>query len=122
MRIILADHHVQPRLALKTLIGEQPEFDLIGEAKDAQGLLFLAGAHTADLILLDRELPGISTKDLIASLHALQPRPIVIVMSSDFETSRSVLKAGADAFVSKGDEPDWLLEKLHQYAVQVNMK
>jgi DNA-binding NarL/FixJ family response regulator len=43
-------------------------------------------------------------------------------MSSDFETSRSVLKAGADAFVSKGDEPDWLLEKLHQYAKQINMK
>jgi two-component system response regulator FimZ (fimbrial Z protein)/two-component system response regulator EvgA len=109
-------------LALKTLIEEQPEFDLIGEAMDAQSLLFLAGDHTADLVLLDRELPGSSIKELIASLHALLPRPIVIVMSSDFETSRSVLKAGADAFVSKGDEPDWLLEKLHQYAKQINMK
>jgi DNA-binding NarL/FixJ family response regulator len=46
--------------------------------------------------------------------------PFVIVMSSDFETSRSVLKAGADAFVSKVDEPNWLLEKLHPYAIQGN--
>jgi len=60
-------------------------------------------------------------RDLIASLHALEPRPIVIVMSSEIEYSRVLLKAGADAFVSKG-EPDWLLEKLHRYAEQVNMR
>jgi hypothetical protein len=41
-------------------------------------------------------------------------------MSSDFETSRSVLEAGADAFGSKVDEPGWLLKKLHQYAIQGN--
>ena len=121
MRIILADHHVQPRWALKMSLEEQPDFDLIGEAMDAPGLLLLAEKHTADLVLVDRELPGISIWDLIASLHALEPRPIVMVMSSEIEYSRVLLKAGADAFVSKG-EPDWLLEKLHRYAEQVNLR
>jgi two-component system nitrate/nitrite response regulator NarL len=121
MRIILADHHAQPCWALKTSLEEQPDFDLIGEALDAQGLLILAKQHPADLVLVDGELPGISIWDLIARLHRLEPRPIVIVMSSEIEQSRVMLKAGADAFVSKG-EPDWLLEQLHRYADQVNAR
>ena len=120
MRIILADQHVQPRSALKRLLEEQPEFDLIGEAVDAQGLLLLAKKHLADLVLLDSELPGVYIEDLIASLHALEPPPIVIVMSSESENSRKMLKAGADVFVSKGDEPEWLLETLQKFENQIN--
>ena len=118
MRILLADHHVHPRWALENLIEEQPEFDLVGEAQDAQGLLILAEKHTPDLVLIDRELPGIPIEDLIDRLHALRPKPIVVVMSSESQFSRVILKAGADAFVSKGDEPIWLLEKLQKYAKQ----
>jgi len=120
MRILLADHHVHPRWALKTVLDEQPEFDLIGEALDAQSLLMLAEKHTPDLVLIDRELPGCPIEDLIDRLHALKPKPIVVVRSSEFQSSRVILNAGADAFVSKGDEPYWLLENLHKYAVQVN--
>ena len=54
-------------------------------------------------------------EDLITRLHALEPPPIVVVMSSEVENSRKLLKAGADAFVSKGDEPDWLLETLQKF-------
>ena len=116
MRIILADHHAQSLWALKTILEEEPEFDLIGEVADAEGLLTSVEEHTVDLVLVDRELPGHPIEDLIASLHALEPRPFVIVMSSEFEYSRMLLKAGADAFVSKGDDPNWLLNTLHRYA------
>jgi DNA-binding NarL/FixJ family response regulator len=112
MRIILADHHAQSLWALKTVLKEQPEFDLVGVVEDTHSLLMLAEKETADLILMDRTLPGIPIEDLITSLHTLVPRPEVIVMSSESEYSRMMLKAGADAFVSKGDEPIWLLEML----------
>ena len=115
MRIILADHHAQPCWALKTLLNEQPEFEIIGEAVDAEGLLALAKKHLPDLVLVDGELPGVYIEDLITRLHDLEPPPIVVVMSSEFENSRKMLKAGADAFVSKGDEPDWLLETLQKF-------
>jgi DNA-binding NarL/FixJ family response regulator len=119
MRIILADHHDQSRSALETLFAEQPEFDLVGQAIDAQGLILLVEKHTPDLVLLDGELPGTSIEELIAALHTFKARLIVMVMSSKFENSRMLLRAGADAFVSKTDEPEWLLEKLTQYAKQV---
>ena len=115
MRIILADHHEQPRLALTTLLKEQSEFTLLGEALDGQGLLILADECPTDVILLDSDLPGIYIENLITKLHSLSPCPIVIVMSSEFENSRKFLKAGADAFVSKSDQPEWLLETLKKY-------
>jgi DNA-binding NarL/FixJ family response regulator len=115
MRIILADHHADPLAALKEVLQKQPGFDLVGEAADSQGLLLLAESNPADLVLLDSELPGIYIEDLINGLHALEPRPVVIVMSCKFENSRMLLKAGADAYVSKSDQHDWLLEILHKY-------
>ena len=115
MRIILADHHAQPCWALKMLLAEQPEFEIIGEAVDGEGLIVLAKTHLPDLVLVDSELPGVYIEDLIISLHALEPPPIVVVMSSEVENSRKLLKAGADAFVSKGDEPAWLLETLQKF-------
>jgi two-component system, NarL family, nitrate/nitrite response regulator NarP len=119
MRIILADHHADPRWALKMLLEEHPEFDMVGEAMDSPGLLVLAQRNSADLILVDIELPGMHINDLIARLHALKPRPIIMVMSSKPDDNRPLLNAGADAFVCKTDRPDWLLDKLFQYAEQV---
>ncbi len=119
MRIILADHHEKPRWALKALLEEQSGFLLVGEATNSQCLLVLAVQHPADLILIDDDLPDLYLEDLIARLHALEPKPIVIVMSSEFANSRKVLKAGADAFVSKADQPDWLLETLQKYENRV---
>jgi DNA-binding NarL/FixJ family response regulator len=121
MRIILADHHVQPCLTLRTLLEQQPEFDVLGETWDASSLLELAEKQLPDLILIDSELPGMNIENLISKLHTQDPRPTVIVMSSNFENSRKLLKAGADAFVSKGDQPEWLLEILYKYEDQIRV-
>jgi CheY-like chemotaxis protein len=86
---------------------------------DLDELLDLADKRPADIILLDCELPGLYIDELIAGLHALEPSPIVIVMSSELENGRKLLKAGADAFVSKADQPEWLLDTLHMYGNRI---
>jgi len=115
MRVILADHHPQALWALKTMLQEKPEFDVIGDALDTESLLTLAKGNPPDLILVDMGLPGGSIDDLVTDLHSCKPRPIVVVMSSRPEYGRMMLQAGADAFVSKSDQPDWLLETLQRF-------
>lgn len=112
MRILLADHHTNALWGLKTLIQEEPGLKVVGEAVDGESLIDQSLRLHPDLILLDKDLPGRPIDSLLAALHRLIPRPVVIVMSSDPECSRMVLKAGADAFVCKGDQPDWLLQIL----------
>jgi len=97
------------------MLQEEPGMEMVGEAEDVEGLLSLVAGAAADLVMLDRKLLGHHARELISKLHALRPRPIAIVMSCNGEDSRIILQAGADAFVSKGDQPDWLLETLRHY-------
>jgi DNA-binding NarL/FixJ family response regulator len=116
MRILLADHHPQALWALRISLDETPEFDVVGEATDADGLIALLPNTSPHLVLMDWELPGKPVEDLIAELHQAQAKPFVVVMSSKPEYGRMLLNAGADAFVSKCDQPDWLLDVLHKFA------
>jgi len=115
MRIILADPHPMVLWALKTMLQEKPEIEVIADAVDAESLLALVTLHSPDLILLDVELPGELIEDLIAELHAAKSRPIVVGMSTKPEYGRMMLNAGADAFASKSDQPDWLLATLQKF-------
>jgi DNA-binding NarL/FixJ family response regulator len=116
MQIILADHHPQSLWALKTLLQEKPEFEIVGEVDNAADLLALAEQCPTELVLVDWELPGQPIEGVIDRLHGISPRPTVVVMGSKPEYGRMLLKAGADAFVSKGDQPDWLIETLLKFA------
>jgi DNA-binding NarL/FixJ family response regulator len=113
-RILLADHHAQALWALKIALQEQPDVKVVAEAMDAENLLNLAQTYQPELVLLDKDLPGSSTSEIITVLHQFIPVPVVIVMSSDPANGRSALKAGADAFISKGEEPEWLLQSLQK--------
>ena len=116
MHIILADPNQKALWALRTLLDEEPDIEVIGEATNAQRLQSLAENSSVDMVLMDRRLPGARIGAQIEALHALEPRPAVIVMSSDSEDGRYVLNAGADAFLSKGEGPDWMLRVLRHYA------
>jgi DNA-binding NarL/FixJ family response regulator len=122
MLIILADPHPKSLWGLKTMLQETPELELIGEAVDSDGLLALVAIRAPDLILLDMELPGSSIEDLITELHASPSRPVLVGMSTKPEYGRMMLKAGADAFVSKSDQPDWLLETLRKFEQRLRKK
>jgi DNA-binding NarL/FixJ family response regulator len=115
MRIQLADHHPQALWALKTTLQEKPEFEVTGEASNSEDLLEQVKLNNPDLILLDGELPDQPIFELITELHECASRPIVVGMSSKPEYSMMLLKAGADAFVSKGDQPGWLIETLTRF-------
>ncbi len=117
MRVLLADHHETARWAIRTLLQEVTGFEIVGEATDGASALKLAKEQRAELVLVDGELPDIYIADLIADLHALERRPMVIVMSSYPGYSGMLLKAGADAFISKGNQPALMLETLRRYLV-----
>lgn len=114
MQVLLADDQPQVRSALRLVLEHEPEMQVVGEATTAEALLTQAQAIHPDLILLDWELPGQAMSSLLPTLRKGFPYLSVIALSGQFEARQKALEAGADAFVSKGDPPERLLEILHE--------
>jgi len=112
MGILLADDQPEVRRALVALLNRQPGLRVVGEAVDAADLLAQVEAVKPRTILLDWELPGRTQISLIPALRGARPGLIVIALSGRPEARRAALKAGVDAFVSKSDPPEKLLETI----------
>ena len=109
MRILVADDQRKVRFALRVLLEQQPEMEVVGEAADGQTLLACISATSPDVVLVDWKLPGFAGGQLMPSLRAEDPDLAVIVLSPRLEARRSALDAGASAFVCKCDAPEQLL-------------
>jgi len=122
MRILLVDDQSEIRSALRLLLEQENGMTVVGEVAKAEDLLSQVEATQPDLALLDWELPGLQDADpptrfasaqrLLSELRARCPRLLVIALSGRPEARQVALAAGADAFVSKGDPAENLLQTL----------
>lgn len=114
MRVLVADGDPRVRTALTMLLKFEPELTIVGESTNASNLLAQAKEFQPDLVLLDWELPGDSITALIEHLREAERLCKVVVLSRRPEPEQAALTVGADAFVSKTDPADSLLETLHR--------
>ncbi|MEJ2738104.1 MAG: response regulator transcription factor [Anaerolineae bacterium] len=108
MRIMVADRQSKVRFALRTLLRRQTGLEIVGEADTGEELLARVEATCPDLVLLHWRLSG-GGSDLVPALRRIHPGLRVIVLSARPEACGEAMLAGADAFVSKMDNPDKLL-------------
>ncbi|MEA3439709.1 MAG: response regulator transcription factor [Chloroflexota bacterium] len=113
MRILLADDQAKVRSALRLLLEQEPDIDVLGEAVDMQGLMDWVKVVHPDAILIDWELPGLSDNGMVPELRSICPHLLVVALSGKSEARQEALDAGVDAFVSKGDPPERLLAALN---------
>ncbi len=109
MHILLADGEANVRYGLRVLLEERSEFEVVGEAADAEDLVVQVKAADPDLVLLSWELPGLSGPDLLPVLRSVCDDLYVIVLSGRPEERQAILDAGANAFFSKVESPERLL-------------
>jgi DNA-binding NarL/FixJ family response regulator len=118
MRVLVADDQAGLRSAMRLLLEEDPEVEVIGEATEAKALLAKAETMRPHLVLLDWELPGMKAagggRELLLALHARSPHLHVIVLSGRPEAGMAALASGADYFVSKAEPPESLLAVLRR--------
>lgn len=114
MRVYLADTDPEVRHALRLVLEGKLGYQVVGEAAHTLGLASLVESATADLVLLEWDLPERVDARLLASLHSLASHPRVVVLSCRPDAQESALATGADAFVSKIDPPERLLAVVRQ--------
>jgi DNA-binding NarL/FixJ family response regulator len=103
VRVLSADDHPLMRSGIATLIGTQPDMQLVGEASSGREAVQLHRELNPDVTLMDLQMPDMSGVDAIIAIKSEQPDARIIVLttySGDVLALRA-LKAGAQAYVLK---------------------
>lgn len=119
VRVLIVDDHELVRLALKTVIEEEPDLTVVGEACTADEALIALESAEADVVLLDLRMPGMPGVKACEEICARWPGVRVVVLTSYDEDEEifGVLSAGAAGYLMKDSSPDSVLQAIRS-AVQ----
>ncbi|WP_182905411.1 response regulator transcription factor [Microbispora sp. H13382] len=106
IRVVLAEDQSMVRGALASLLGLEPDIEVVGEAANGDEVITVAEATRPDIALLDIEMPG---RDGIAAAEELRrrvPGCRVVILTTFGRPGylRRAMEAGAVAFLVK-DSP-----------------
>jgi DNA-binding NarL/FixJ family response regulator len=102
-RLLIADDHETVRLGLKFLLGQESEFEVVGEASSVETTLYAIDALVPDIVVLDFGL-GADTADRVLDVLAKRPNaPRVLILSMEDErvVGQELKRRGAAAYVMK---------------------
>jgi DNA-binding NarL/FixJ family response regulator len=118
-RVYLADAKPEERSALRLLLMDM-KMEVVGEAADWSATLAGAPATHLDMLLVDWELLPNSPNTALENLRRACPAALVIVLISHLDArQQAALSAGADAFISKGEMPERVAERLRAVAESI---
>jgi DNA-binding NarL/FixJ family response regulator len=111
-RVYLANSHLDERSALRMLLVDL-NLKIVGEAADWPTTLCLAPATRPDLLVVDWGLIASESAAKLRELRRACTAAVKIVLISPLEArEQAALSAGADAFISKGETSDRVVERL----------
>ena len=113
-RVLVVDDAPVVREALRWVIEDTPDLEMVGEAGEGREALARAANLAPDVVVLDVHLPGLDGYGVARALKAMPNPPVVVFLSvdSDTEAKRRGVKAGGDAFVAKASGWDALLTQI----------
>ncbi|WP_410657517.1 response regulator [Amycolatopsis sp. lyj-112] len=112
IRVLVADDQEAAREGMRLLLSGEPDIEVIGAAVDGTDLLALARRRQPDVVLTDIRMPGLDGIEAIRCLHALDPEPAVIAVTT-FDLDEylfGALQAGAVGFVLKDSAPELFVD------------
>jgi DNA-binding NarL/FixJ family response regulator len=118
-RVFLADAQAQERSALRLLLLDL-KMEVVGEAADWSTMLAQAPLTRTDMLLVDWDLLPSVPNEALEVLRKACPAALVIVLISHLDArQQAALSAGADAFISKGETPERVAERLRSVAAGI---
>lgn len=102
-RIVIADDHALIRSGLRSLLAEQPDLEVAGEAADGAEVIATCQRLSPEVVLMDLLMPGCGGLPAIRELKRACPATnvLVVTMHEDLAYVRSALLEGASGYVLK---------------------
>lgn len=119
-RVYIADALPEERSALRLLLIDL-HLEVIGEAADWGITVAEAPTLRPDMLLIDwAMLPEDTQSAALAGLRDACPGALVIVLISHLDArQQAALSSGADTFISKGETPERVAERLRVVAAGI---
>ena len=116
IRVMVVDDHPVVRRGMKSLLEEEDDIELVGEAVNGKDAIEKVEILKPDVILMDLVMPEMSGIEAIEKITASHPDARILVMTS-FAADDKVfpsIKAGALGYVLKDSDPDDLIRMIRQ--------
>ena len=113
-RVLLVDDQPLFRRAIATLIAEQPDFVVIGEATNGAEAIRRARELAPEMIVMDVEMPVMNGVEAVRILRNELPdiRIVVLTVSEDEDYLFDAVRFGADGYLLKDLQPEQLYDML----------
>ena len=118
VRILIVDDQELFREGLHTLLSVQPDLQVVGEARNGEEALRLAGELNPDVVLMDLHMPVLNGAAATRHLKSTRPEIKVIVLTTfdDDEDVFEGLRAGAIGYLLKDVASEKLVEAIRAVA------
>lgn len=114
IKILLVDDHLLLREGIRSLIANQPDIEVVGEAEDGVQAIDRFRALMPDIVLMDLQMPRMGGVDAVLAIRKDYPRARIIVLTTypgDAQALRA-LKAGASGYLLKSTLRSELLDAI----------
>jgi DNA-binding NarL/FixJ family response regulator len=103
IRVFIVEDHLIARVGLTTIVGAQPDMEVVGEAGDGAAALLVYQDRRPDVTLIDIRMPGMNGIETMITIRRGVPEARFIALStySGDEDINRALHAGASAYLTK---------------------
>ena len=119
IRVLIVDDHDLFRAGLRTLLDEQDEVVVVGEAAGGAEAVRIVGESTPDVVVMDLNMPGMTGVEATRQISTIAPltRVVVLTISDQDGDVMDAIFAGACGYLLKDASIQELMQGIRSAAV-----
>lgn len=102
-RVLILDGHEMVRVGLRTILSQEEDLEVVGEAFEKEEAILEVRQTQPDVVLMDAEMPGLSTEEICQWIRDISPatKVLVLLANSNQDMIAASLQPGVVGYLPK---------------------